>query len=189
MQGRLVQPSEPHDLFDIVVEPDARLPGTYLARFSLKADLPAGMSQGEAVLPSTHAGDPPCRIPASVFVPPPFHVYPAAIKLGPLKREQLRILFTRQTLYPPANITGIELPDAFARYEFVPHGVAESRLNLYFYQLGDREGHIGDVVLKTDHPEVGEIRIPVSVSEDYRQSLKASRLFNGVRKKGCCGGT
>lgn len=186
MKGELTGLASPDERFDVRIEPVGR---SFAVEIISQTGLPAGLSQAVLELISSNPDDPPCPIEASVFVVPPYHVYPSALKIGPVDRRQMRILFTRQSLVPPARILDVEVPDEGILYEFLPHGLAETRLNLYFYGMKGRNGHIGDVVLRTDHPEAGDVAIPIWVSKDFNQRLIAPALPREDRKKGCCGGT
>ncbi len=169
------------------VRPDLYRDGAYRVDVETVPPLPEGWQDATIEVATADPADPVCLIPASLFVLPPFHVSPETLKVAPVRREQLRILFIRQHLSPPARLTAVELPDPGMRYEVhVDNHLANPRINVYFNALEGQAGDLGDVVLRTDQTAFQEIRIPVEVSSSYRQELKPNP-YKPVRRRGCCG--
>lgn len=170
------------------VRPDPTWDDTTLVDFETVPPIPVGWQQATAVVRSANPEDPTCRIELSLYTPPPFHTYPATLKIGPLAREQFRIVFIDQYLQPPARIVDVDVPDSGVSFEYQQDlGLFRSRLNLYIVGMKGRDGYLGDVVLRTDHPEVDAVRIPIMISPAYSQPYPDSDPFSSVRSPGCCG--
>lgn len=166
MKGQPVPPDDPDSLFAVKISPDLH-PGRFVASMTVKRLIPVGMTSESIRIGSTDATDPPCWLDVSVFLPPPVHVYPARLRVAPLAREQLRILFIEQRLETPAQLLDVRVPEPGITWEYFPgYALERSRINVYLHAMDSKMGNVGDIVLVTNHEAYPEIRIPVVVDED-----------------------
>jgi hypothetical protein len=141
---------------------------------------------------SSDPADPPCRIPASVYLPPPFHVYPSRLRIAATDREQLRILFLERRPDSEAALKGIDLTAEHMRCTYVPgFGLERSRLNVYIRGQREAEGHIGDVILTLTGADVEMLCIPVYVDRALQASggVRTAHAIPLAGRGGCGCGT
>ena len=187
MAGRLLPAASPSGLFRVGVESDPDDPAAYLLQVANAADVPVGMTHEVITLKSTHPDDPPCTFHASTFLPPPFHVYPGRLRVAPVGRRQLRILFLDQNSLEPIHLQEVRVPGPGVTYEYLRgYSLERARLNVYIEDQQGVEGYIGDVVLVTDARDNPEIHIPVYVDPRVSSAPGLTRWPDvAAGKKGC----
>ena len=188
MQGRLNRLSSASEVFDVGIQADPVYPDRYLVTVNVVSDLPVGMTHEVLELESTHPDDPPCRIHASVFLPPPYHVYPVRLRVAPTDREQLRILFMDQRMIEPVELLDVRVPNPHVTWEyFKGFELERSRLNVYIHNQRGVEGYIGDIVLVTDYRACPEFRVPVFVDPRVPSALGPNRWPSVAANRQGCG--
>lgn len=150
--------------------------------------LPRGLTPHDILVPSTDPSDPPCRLKLAALNRPPLHVFPHEISVSPLESSQFRILFLEQAGTNPVEILDISTSDPRISWESSPHFVPDrDQINVYIRNVADVVGHAGDVVVRTDNPEVEEVRIPVVVQAHHSARLHLPKPVGFVSAKVSCG--
>ena len=164
-------------------------PGQYLLRiWTIPPQSQEGVIRSRVFLSAGPEEEPVYAIPITTEVIPAFHVAPKRLVFDAADREQLRIVFIRQSIDPPpARLLDVEVPDERFRFEVYPDfDLPNYRINLYSVALAESSGEVGHLVLVTDRQDESRVLLPIQVRSRSTRVDTTQRASTGTTGDPSC---